>query len=465
MNPRSIRFRLTAWFALVLAFTFAVAGGAVLYALRHAIDDTIDRDLRSRFAAVQSYLEEHGTTDLAEELAEQAGTAPGGLWMRLSDAKGKLIYRSPGTRDWHSAVLSNPPLQGRDKIFTTMVHGSRMRVLLAPVRVGFVQIGTPTDNFDRMLSGFTLSVALASPLLLLLASALGFWMSGRALKPVGQIARTAQRISGQNFSERLTIRGTGDEIDLLSATLNEMLMRLEGEFSRIARFTADASHELRTPIAIIRTTAEVTVARPRTPEEHKNAWVQVILQTAQTSQLIDDLLLLARADAGQDDLSFENIDLAETIRAISEEMRILAQVSGIHLKVDALPACVINGDPDALRRALLILLDNAIKFTAVGGSIFVAMHLEDSSRARLAIIEVRDTGAGIPPEDLPHIFDRFYRTSKDRSRKTGGAGLGLSIAQWLATRHGGHIEVQSEPGAGSTFRLTLPKNKKIDADS
>jgi heavy metal sensor kinase len=286
-------------------------------------------------------------------------------------------------------------------------------------------------------------------------------MSGRALKPVDQIARTARRISGQNLSERLPLRMTGDELDRLSATLNEMLARLEGAFGRITQFTADASHELRTPVAIIRTTAEVTTARPRTPEEHEKAWAQVISQTERTAQLIDGLLLLARADAGWDDLSFEAFDLAETLRAVTAEMEILAEASGLRLTAELPREHPMTGDSDALRRLLLILLDNAIKYTAPGGAVHVDMRLDGSS----AVIQVRDTGAGIAPEDLPHIFDRFYRTARDRSRKTGGAGLGLAIAQWLAARHGGTIQVESTPGSGSTFRLILPDSPVLQNPS
>lgn len=458
MNPRSIRFRLTAWFAGILALILAVVGVGVLYALRHAINETIDKDLRSRLSAVQTYLEKHGQTELAEELGEQAEAAPGGAWMRLADLEGKWVYRSPETLDWNLVVPAASTIVRRGRVSAVMVKGHSMRVLSAPVKVGLVQIGIPSDEFDEMLSGFTVSVVLASPLLLLLASLGGYWMSGQALKPVDQIARIAQRISGQNLSERLAVRGTGDELDRLSSTLNEMLVRLEGAFSRIARFTADASHELRTPIAIIRTTAEVTTARPRTPQEHEKAWAQVIIQTEQTSQLINDLLLLTRADAGQDDLSFETIDLAEILQAATDEIEILAQASGVHLKACIPAVCSATGDPDALRRLLLILLDNAIKYTAAGGSIFVDMHLDNSTGESLAVIQVRDTGAGIAQEHLPHIFDRFYRTSQDRSRRNGGAGLGLSIAQWVASRHGGKILVQSVLGTGSTFRLILRRS-------
>jgi len=281
-------------------------------------------------------------------------------------------------------------------------------------------------------------------------------MSGRALKPVDTIAATVREIGAGNLSRRLHLRGTGDELDRLSETVNEMLERLESAFRRITRFTADASHELRTPVAIIRTTAEVTSARPRSSAEHEAAWQQIVAQTERTSQLIEDLLILARADSGHDRCAFEPVDLAEILRDVSAEMRILADDAGLRLTTSILSLCPIKGEPDALRRILINLLDNAIKYTPPGGSVDVTLQEEDLHGSRAAVVQVRDTGIGIAEEDLPHVFDRFYRTAPDRSRRTGGGGLGLSIAQSLAALHKGEITVASIPGAGSVFRLVLP---------
>jgi signal transduction histidine kinase len=290
---------------------------------------------------------------------------------------------------------------------------------------------------------------------LALASAGGYWMSGRALDPVDEIARTMRRIGARNLSERLSLRGTDDELDRLSTVLNQMLGRLESAFQLVTQFTADASHELRTPVGIIRTTGEVIRARQRTPDEHEAAWDQVILQSERMSGLIDDLLVLARADSGGSDLAIEPMDLSAALEAVTDEIRILAECSGLRLSVSIPADCPMTGDPDAIRRLLLVLLDNAIKYTPAGGEIDVRMRTTDSL-TRAAIIEVRDTGPGIESAHLPRIFDRFYRISADRSRRTGGSGLGLSIAQWLASLHGGEILVESVPGTGSTFRVILP---------
>ncbi len=457
MNRRSVRFRLTAWYAAIVAITFAVAAIGTWLALRASIHETADKDLRSRLQFVRTYLEEQklesNPSQLADELGEIEAAAPAGTNIRIADSKGHWIYRAPSTKGWRAEAPAVATLPARGRTETIVTNGTSVRVLSAPIPLGVLQIGIAIDEYYDMLGDFTWTVALASPLLLLVASAAGYWMSGRALRPVDQITRTARQISAENLSERLPLRGAGDELDRLSETLNAMLARLETAFAKITQFTADASHELRTPVAIMRTTAEVTGSRPRTVEEHVAAWDVILRQTERTSQLIDDLLLLARADARFEGLTFDSMNLAATVRDAGGGMKPIAAAAGLKLDIPVAQECVISGDSEAIRRLVLILLDNAIKYTPAGGEIRVESKNDGTGNG---VIEVRDTGAGISANDLPHIFDRFYRASKDRSRSTGGAGLGLSIAQWIATRHGGEIQVESTLGTGSVFRVLLP---------
>ncbi|HEX4273844.1 MAG TPA: ATP-binding protein [Bryobacteraceae bacterium] len=455
MNSRSIRFRLTAAYAATLAFILAVAGAGVLFGVRNAIEHTIDQDLRARVRTIRSLMADAGPAHKAagEEILEQAPSAPGGLRLRIASGGRAREYNSPGTTDWPPFVARQLPARG--KTSTIAVRRRAVRTLVASVPSGFAEIGVPVNEFDEMEGQFRWTLILASPLLLGLASAAGYWMSGRALKPVDEIAQSARRIGGRNLSERLYTNGTGDELDRLAETLNEMLARLEAAFQKITQFTADASHELRTPVAIMRTTAEVIIEKPRNVAEHEKGWEKIVAQTERTSHLIDDLLLLARADAGRDDLQFEVMDLAEVLTSAGEEMQILAEVSGLRLSVEAPEKAPMTGDPEAIRRLLRILLDNAIKYTPAQGEIALSLEVCDRAGTQTAVIRVRDTGAGIAAESLPYIFDRFYRTSRDRSRTTGGAGLGLSIAQWIAARHGGKLLVESSPGVGSTFSLVL----------
>jgi signal transduction histidine kinase len=252
------------------------------------------------------------------------------------------------------------------------------------------------------------------------------------------------------------LSGTGDELDRLSATLNAMFGRLDDAFRRITQFTADASHELRTPVAIIRTTAEVTRRKPRTAQEYENALDRILAESERTTVLIEDLLWLARADARVEEIERHHVVLPDLVRETCLGAGVLASAAGVALSLGALRHCVVLGDCAALRRLFLAVIDNAIKYSPQGAAVDVRLELCTLSGAPAASIEVRDQGSGIPAEDLPHIFERFYRASKDRSRRIDGVGLGLSIAQAIAQRHGGEVQVESTPGHGTTARILLP---------
>jgi heavy metal sensor kinase len=287
----------------------------------------------------------------------------------------------------------------------------------------------------------------------LAASAGGYWLSRRALSPVDEITGAARSIGPENLSTRLPVPRTGDELQRLSETWNEMLERLDSAVDRIQRFTADASHELRTPVSVIRTTAELALRRERNPEQYRDALHQILLETERMTQLTEDLLLLARGDAREFTLRWEPVDWNEVAGRVVEEGRSIAEARGIRLRIDPAPGAVMTlGDESALRRLLTVLLDNALKHTPAGGSIEVAI----SSAEQLVIVTVRDSGEGIDPTDLPHIFDRFYRGDKARNRQTG-VGLGLAIAQSAANMHGARIEVESELGRGATFTASFAK--------
>jgi signal transduction histidine kinase len=264
VNGRSIQFRLTAWHAVILAVTFTAVGIGVWLAMRDSINDTVDKDLRSRLQAMQDFLRPKalGAEASLDELIEDAALAPAGTRFRIANTSGRWVYQSSGTEGW-GGMPDASRLSKRGRFETLAQHGKPIRILSAAIPLGVVQIGIPVDEFAEMLSGFTWTALLASPLLLILASARGYWMSCRALAPVQRIAHTAADIEAQNLAKRLLIRGTGDELDQLSTTLNAMFARLEDSFRRITQFTADASHELRTPVAIIRTTAEVIRKKPR----------------------------------------------------------------------------------------------------------------------------------------------------------------------------------------------------------
>jgi heavy metal sensor kinase len=316
-----------------------------------------------------------------------------------------------------------------------------------------IQVAAPMDDFYEALDRFKWVVLLLSPLLVLLASVGGYWLSRRALAPVDQIMRAAHEINSSNLSKRLEVPRSGDELQRLSETLNGMLERLEDSFSRITQFTADASHELRTPLAVMRTTTEVSLRTSQSISDYREAQAEILEELEKTSALVEKLMLLARADAGVETLQRGSMNLADSLKEACDDGRILAQAKQLTFQENiSTSTMVVDGDSHALHRLFLILIDNAVKYTPSGGSITVSLNRSDKS----AVAEVHDNGVGIATGDLPHIFDRFYRADKARSREFGGVGLGLSIARWVAEAHGGSVEVHSSVGTGSIFRVRIP---------
>jgi signal transduction histidine kinase len=270
---------------------------------------------------------------------------------------------------------------------------------------------------------------------------------------VARITEDARAITESNLSARLAVPDSRDELQQLSETLNDMLERIEQSFTSTRQFTADASHELRAPMTLIHTAAEYSLRRERSREDLLESLRKILRESQRTTAIIDDLLLLARGDAGKDPAGLEVVDVVPALREAAEQGSAMGAATNVHvlllLEADALP---VRANEARLRRLLLILLDNAVKYTPAGGRVTLAARRD----AQEVLISVADTGAGIAPEDLPHVFERFWRADKVRSREGGGAGLGLAIARQIAELHGARLDVGSEPGRGSIFSVRLP---------
>ncbi len=456
MRQLPIRVKLTIWYSAILAATFTLFGGVAYLAMRRSIEATVDESLRDRAAGIRelmTHLLPEGTNRVADELREHSELEEEGDLSQVSDEEGHWIYRS-GLMERYGVPL---PASGKPALATLHTKDMPLRILTSEARLGGrthrIRVAAPMDDFYDALDHFKWMLFLLSPLLLILASAGGYWMSRRALRPVDVITKAAQSITSKNLSSRLSVPQSHDELQRLSETLNDMLERLEAAFKRITQFTADASHELRTPVALMRTTVEISLRKPRDQEEYREALGQILKELEKTSGLIERLMLLARADSGVETLKTDALDLAETLREACSEGRTLAQAKQVNFQeqISASPV-VVDGDSQALHRLFLILIDNAVKYTPAPGEITVSLKTCDG----FAVTEVQDTGLGIAEADLPHIFERFYRADKVRSREMGGVGLGLSIGQWIAQAHGGSIDVESAPGRGSRFSVRLP---------
>ena len=437
MSVRSIRFRLAAWFTLLLAAILLTAGIGAWFALRASIHATAAKDLKPRMDAMHQFLRkmlaEQDNTSLAEELEEERALSPVGAVFRIANS-GKWIYV---TGAWDAADAAGDV--DDQTLSNALIGGKPYRVFSTQFRSGpdlwRVEIASPLEELYELLNGATVTALLASPLLLLLAAAGGYWMAGRVLAPVDSITRTAQAIGAVGLAQRLPLSGTGDELDRLSETLNAMFARLEESFARVQKFSADASHELRTPVAIMRMTAELALSKTRSEADYQQALGRVLRESERVTQLIEDLLRLARMDAAVAVAPFERVDLALLFAEACEGMQLLGEVRGVAVSTDFCAGCFVVGDGEALRRLLLILVDNAIKFTASGGVVKAVLVAGE----RDVLLEVSDTGRGIAASDIDRIFERFYRPEEHRSRDSGGVGVGLGIARRIVDLHSGAI--------------------------
>ncbi|MCP5116998.1 MAG: HAMP domain-containing protein [bacterium] len=496
IKTRSIRFRLTLWYSVMLFVGMALLGPmmwlGVHYAFQAAVDERLDdrlegiakpvagftQSIRGRIRALVSNPELAATVmpelrgamgELQDEqskeafvqkavlnlteghLGELAAALPEGEVLEIRDPEGRVLAsRMPnGAFPWPETDFGGEPVHRQ------VEYGNEdFRLLMQTFEVDgqpyqFLTATSlePIRRVARRASHYIPWVVLAY----LVLSAVGGWtISNRALKPVDDITRTAKSISIEDLSHRLEVPKTGDELERLAATWNEMLKRLEGAVGRLSQFTADASHELRTPTAVIRTTAELALRRQRSPEEYRQALEKIMAEGGRMTRLMEDLLTLARADSNLDTFAMAPTDLRQVVSDVCEDQHMLAEARRLSLDC-ALPpdAVTSNGNPDALRRLMVLLLDNAIKYTPAGGKISVSVANSSGEPA----ISVSDTGVGIPAEALPKIFERFFRADASRSRATGSFGLGLSVAKWIADRHHATIEVESAEGSGSIFRI------------
>jgi heavy metal sensor kinase len=426
--------------------------------VRQSLYHAIDEALRERVAGIIIFIQDHKDRLYLDEVKEEF-RAHGDLFQVLDDRDGQWIHRAASLTT--TAAPSVDAIESEAQFENLASPAGPLRFVSQTVDIDghdyVVQAAAPLRDLQQGLRDALWILVPMFPLALLLASAAGYWVSRRALAPVTAITDTARSITVENLTQRLEVPPTDDELARLSATLNDMIARLESSFRRISQFTADASHELRTPLAVMRTTAEVALRARADDAERTAALEQIVAEVGRTSYLVENLLQLAKADSGNERLAKGQVDVVALAREAATEIEVLAKTKGIRIASELPNGAVhVHGDSRALRQLLLILLDNAVKYTPAGGRIEIAIADTDAH----ASLSVRDTGIGIPAEDVPHIFDRFYRVDRARSRAQGGAGLGLAIGRWIAEAHGGGIFVESELERGSVFSVRLPAARR-----
>jgi len=461
MKRLTIGLRLTLWYLGIFALAELIFGVGMWFILRENLHDIADSALASQVEDVRRFLQSQRSdqtlAELRQSVTEEYSAEAGGDYLQILDADGNWIYRSHLLTERQFPAVS-PSLLRKPVHQDRRMGKDPFRFVSQRIEIGgrafTVQAGISTDEEMETLERFRSYLVMFAPLLLLAAGGVGYWLSRRALSPVDTVTRAARTITGHTLSSRLEPLHTGDELQRLSDTLNEMLARIETAFNRVTEFTADASHELRTPISLIRTEAELALRRSRGEEEYREALRHILLEAERTTSLIEELLSLARADSGRQALNIQSIDLRGALQEVATGWRAVANVRGLQFSERILDAELrVLGDADALRRVINILLDNAFKYTPAPGGVVTLSAEERDGRA---VISVHDNGVGIAEEDQGRIFERFYRVDKARSRELGGAGLGLSIAQWIVQQHQGKIRVESALGAGSIFRVELP---------
>jgi len=463
MRLRSIRFRLTIWYTGILAVSFLILGGITYSVVAYTLHEETDSALKSVAIALaenaKGEAREYSAPDVDEIFRRFFGFPPVERYFDWFDPLGNFEKGFSGRKGYPlTKEAKENALRGIATFETMAVAGAYpVRVLTWPVvesgrLVNVVRVGMSRKGFYSAMYRFLLIVLILLPVALVFAGGGGWMLARRALKPVDSMTETARKIGAGQLNARLELAGTKDELDRLAETLNDMLGRLDDAFAEMRQFTADASHELQTPLTILRGEIEVALRSQRSEEEYAAILKSALEEIERISRIVEGLLLLARADAGVLRMDAQPVDLVHLIEEVLHQTALLAQEKSIGLIMGSTEPLETTGDYAHLRRLFLNLVDNGIKYTPPGGTVRVS--IERTGEA--AILSVKDTGPGIPPEEQEKVFQRFFRSPEARSAGQGGSGLGLSIARSIAEAHGGKLELESAPGKGSTFRIYLP---------
>ena len=447
---KSIKFRLTVWYLVVIAVLLVVFSTVSYRLLSNNLYRNLNKQLQARAQELQRSVRIEGDNIFFDQNVEEM--------VLIYEADGKLSARlGPNVQFSNIGPAVQQALFGDPSFVSAETeNGPDVRLYVVPLNVNSqrrvaMAIGRVPNDILNMLGIFRIVILNSSVLLLVLAGVGGWFLAGRTLKPVERITDIARGIGESDLSRRIDVE-SDDELGRLASTLNGMIARLEEAFIKQRQFVADASHELRTPLAVIQAESSLVLEKPRDQEQYRRSLELVSQEVSYMSEVVSKLLLLARSDAGSEQLNIQDVDVAALLAELGQDLEALAQEKDLTLSFGPMDGLTVRGDRVRLRQLFMNILDNALRYTPGGGTIAGSVVRRDGQ----AVVSVTDTGIGIPEEHLPFIFDRFYRVDKARTNREGGTGLGLSIATSIARMHGGTIEVESAVGTGTTFRILLP---------
>jgi len=466
MKPFGVTPKLTILFAAVFTVMLGGLYIATYYLLDNELETYLNQELLDRAAGLKGYIDFEDeqpvlmfdSNDAEESLFVTTATR----YFQIYDLMtGALVYQSKelglmGMRFNPDEVLE---INGGPTLSDIQTDQGPLRfyndhVVSPSGKTYMLQVGMSLQSRQVALDRFIRLTVWLIPLGLVIAGTSGWFMARRVLRPVQNIARAAKLIEVSHLNQRIPLLGSGDEFDQLALTFNETFARLEHAVGEMKQFTGSIAHELRTPLTALRGEAEIALLHGESPEDFRRVLSSQLEEFQKLTRLIDQLLTLARAEAGEFHLDRVQVLVDPLLKYIVETLTLLADEKGVTLLLKSDPDIIVRGDKEWLERALLNLLDNAIKYTPAGGRVTVHAVKEHSGTR----IEIVDTGIGIPPEALPHVFERFYRADPARDKSIEGVGLGLSLVKWIIQEHGGSIEAASIPGNGARFTILLPQD-------
>jgi heavy metal sensor kinase len=465
MSIRSLRFQLTTWYASLVIAAFGLAAALTVMELSRYLKADLGRTQLRRAQQIAELLlanvKRTGEAYVTNEIRTVYAPEANDRFVRITRRSGSELYASGPPKDESFNPADVPPL-----VAPALPPPSREQKLpgggslvigsydyRAPDGMGFlVEVGAPTAPLQAMLDRLVFQLLVGLPLVLIAAAGGGYYLIHRALAPVEQIARKAEQITQHNLSERLPVARTGDELERLSVSLNHMIARLENAFLNAQRFGADASHELRTPLTILRGELERVVQDKSLGTDLRDSIGSILEEVERLAGMVEGLFAISRLEAGEAQAEWVQIDLGKLTASTADQMSLLAEDKEISISCETDETVPVAGDRARLKQVVVNLLDNAIKYTPEKGAVNLRVATVDGH----ATLEVIDNGIGIPSDALPHIFERFFRVDKVRSRDRGGAGLGLAIVKSICVAHGAEIQVESTLGKGSRFRIEFP---------